>query len=70
MRTWERGVGLSPSCASAACASLYAGQLLGFLPPRVRFVQDGGELGLRTAGGRLTVEGPILHAFDGAVTGP
>jgi diaminopimelate epimerase len=67
LRTWERGVGLSPSCASAASACFHAGQLLGFLPPQVLFVQDGGELRVSACHGSIAVDGPISLAFDGAI---
>lgn len=67
LRTWERGVGLSLSCASAASACFHVGQLLGFLPTRVLFVQDGGELRVSSRGGATAVDGPITLAFDGAV---
>lgn len=69
LRTWERGVGSSPSCASAACACLYAGRLLGFLPADVLFAQDGGELELSERDSRLTLSGPIVHVFDGRWSG-
>ncbi|MBI2945923.1 MAG: diaminopimelate epimerase [Candidatus Wallbacteria bacterium] len=65
MRTWERGVGLSPSCASGACAALLAGVTARFLPSAVRFVQDGGTVGVRTGDGQMSLEGPIELAFTG-----
>ncbi|MBI3891399.1 MAG: diaminopimelate epimerase [Candidatus Wallbacteria bacterium] len=67
LRTWERGVGLSPSCASGACATLYAGSVGGFLPASVRFLQDGGELRVTCDGRTIALEGPIELAFNGEV---
>jgi diaminopimelate epimerase len=64
LRTWERGVGVTRACGTAACASLVAASRLDLLGRRAKVVADGGELAIswdeRT--GRVEMAGPTrLH---------
>ncbi len=44
MRVWERGTGITPACASGACAALVAGVLHGRAERTAELILDGGSL--------------------------
>jgi diaminopimelate epimerase len=62
---WERGVGLTLACGSAACATVVSGARLGLLSRRSVVRLPGGELLIewREADGRVLMTGPV--EFEG-----
>lgn len=67
MRAFERGVGLTRSCATGACAVVVAGVMTGRLEREVRVSQPGGELSVRwdAGSGHVFLEGPAAFVFEG-----
>jgi diaminopimelate epimerase len=64
LRTWERGVGLTMACGTAACASLVAAHRIELLGRRAEVRADGGELLIAwdNETGRVEMAGPTkLH---------
>ena len=68
MRTWERRIGETASCATSVCAAAAVAQKLG--------LTEGNETGVRTAGGLMTVHstpegmwlsGDAVMDFEGVV---
>jgi diaminopimelate epimerase len=65
VRTWERGVGITRACGTAACAVLVAAVLRGLTSGQALIRADGGDLAIRWGGGQEPVfmAGPTrLHA--------
>ncbi|HXZ16916.1 MAG TPA: diaminopimelate epimerase, partial [Roseiarcus sp.] len=62
---WERGVGLTLACGSAACATVVSGVRLGLLDRRAAVRLPGGELVIewREADGHVLMTGPV--EFEG-----
>ncbi len=62
---WERGVGLTLACGSAACATVVSGVRLGLLSRRSSVRLPGGELHIewRESDGHVLMTGPV--AFEG-----
>nr|WP_305889039.1 diaminopimelate epimerase [Parvularcula maris] len=60
LRTWERGVGLTMACGTAACASLVAAHRIELLGRSAKVVADGGELFIAwdEETGRVEMAGP------------
>jgi diaminopimelate epimerase len=80
LRVWERGVGVTLACGSAACATLVAAARLGLTGREARIALPGGELTIewRESDGRVRMAGPVefereitLEAavFEGAEAG-
>ena len=70
LRVFERGVGETPACGSAACAAVIAGQLLGLLDNHVKVVLPGGALSISWQGGLsddVTMIGPATKVFEGHI---
>jgi diaminopimelate epimerase len=76
-RTWERGVGLTKACGSAACAVAVCGARLGVLERTTTITVPGGDLRLEwTPADRILMTGPaeteatgwLSLDADGAVT--
>ena len=64
-RVWERGVGLTLACGSAACATLVAGSRLGLMERAGTVRLPGGELMIewRAADDHVLMTGPV--EFEG-----
>lgn len=63
-RTWERGVGITKACGTAACATLVSAHRLGLSEREARIEADGGMLVIRwpEETGRVLMAGPTkLH---------
>ena len=65
-RVWERGVGLTLACGSAACATLVAASRLGLMERKGTVRLPGGELVIewRAADDHVLMTGPV--EFEGA----
>lgn len=56
LRVFERGVGQTLACGSAACAAMAAGHQKGWLAPTVVVSQPGGDLEINWRGGSAPLE--------------
>ncbi len=65
VRVWERGVGLTLACGSAACATLVAASRLGLMDRKATVRLPGGELVIewRAADDHVLMTGPV--EFEG-----
>jgi diaminopimelate epimerase len=65
-RVWERGVGLTLACGSAACATLVAASRLGLMERKGTVRLPGGDLVIewRAADGHVLMTGPV--EYEGA----
>ena len=64
-RVWERGVGLTLACGSAACATLVAASRVGLMDRKGAVLLPGGELVIewRKGDGHVLMTGPV--EFEG-----
>ena len=71
LRVYERGVGETRACGSAACAAVAVGQHWGILDAAVTVALPGGMLQVECAAGDagMTLIGPAAHVFDGVIEG-
>ena len=69
LRVWERGVGETLACGTAACAAVAWGRLAAELGPRVSVELPGGTLVIewRGEGENLLMTGPATTVFTGEV---
>ena len=69
VRVFERGVGITKSCGTGACASVVAGTILGIFNENIPIMvhNDGGDLKIRYTGKTVLMEGPIEKVFDGVI---
>ncbi len=68
IRTWERGVGLTQACGSAACAVLACGARTDRLQRRATVTVPGGDLRLYwPEGGGILMSGPAELEFRGTI---
>lgn len=69
MRVWERGVGETRSCGTAACAAAVAGVLNGFAERKVSIMQPGGKLEVEWSrkDNRIYLRGPAEMIFKGTI---
>ena len=67
IRTWERGVGLTQACGSAACATAVAAARLKRTERQVQITLPGGELTIdwREADDHVLMTGAASFEFDG-----
>ncbi len=67
VRVFERGVGITKSCGTGACATVVAGSILGIFNENVPIIvhNDGGDLKITFTGRRVLMEGPVEKVFDG-----
>lgn len=67
VRTWERGVGLTRACGSAACAAAVSAARTGRTGRTVRVTLPGGDLLIewRERDDHVLMTGPAEHEFDG-----
>ena len=69
MRVFERGVGITKSCGTGACATVVAGAILGIFDEKVPITihNDGGDLKITYTGKTVLMEGPIEKVFEGVL---
>jgi diaminopimelate epimerase len=78
LRVWERGVGETLACGSAACAALVAAHRRGLTERQASVTLDGGDLDIlwrpngeqpdgEAGGGHVMMTGPATFAFEGSV---
>ena len=67
IRVFERGVGITKSCGTGACATVVAGTVLGLFNEKIpiKVHNDGGDLKITFTGKTVLMEGPIEKVFDG-----
>lgn len=67
LKVWERGVGLTRACGTAACAAAVAGVRRGLTDRRVTVMLPGGSLVIewRESDGHVLMTGPVTYEFDG-----
>lgn len=68
IRTWERGVGITQACGTAACASMVAGRRLKLLSDSVQVEMLGGTVTISWSGAQLVMEGNAAYSFHGILT--
>ncbi len=71
LRVWERGVGITNACGTAACAATVAGVRRNLTGRRATVTLDGGDLHIewRERDGHVLMTGPAELAFRGELTG-
>jgi diaminopimelate epimerase len=69
VRVFERGVGITKSCGTGACATVVAGTILGIFKENTPILvhNDGGDLKITYTGKTVHMEGPIEKVFDGII---
>ena len=69
MRVFERGVGITKSCGTGACASVVAGSILGIFKKNTPIMvhNDGGDLKITYSGKTVLMEGPVKKIFKGII---
>jgi diaminopimelate epimerase len=69
VRVFERGVGITKSCGTGACATVVAGTILGIFNEKVPITihNDGGDLKITYTGKTVLMEGPIEKVFEGVL---
>ncbi|WP_428031838.1 diaminopimelate epimerase [Ancylobacter sp.] len=70
LKVWERGVGLTRACGTAACATAVAAARLGLTGRRVTLTLPGGDLVIdwRPSDDHILMTGPAEFEFDGRLT--
>ena len=68
MRTWERGVGLTRACGTAACAAAVAAMRKKLTDTRVTVTLPGGPLVVEWRDdGHVWMTGPVETEFEGTL---
>ncbi|MFX1455131.1 MAG: diaminopimelate epimerase [Promethearchaeota archaeon] len=69
MRVFERGVGITKSCGTGACATVVAGSILGIFKKNTPITvhNDGGDLKIEYTGKIVLMEGPVNKIFNGII---
>ena len=67
VKVWERGVGLTKACGTAACAVMAAGFRLKRLDAKAIVTLPGGDLNMEVRGhdGHIIMTGPVAYEFEG-----
>ena len=66
VRVWERGVGITQACGTAACAALVAAHRRGLTGRSAEVELDGGMLSIDwRADNHVLMTGPVATAFTG-----
>ncbi len=67
MRVWERGVGITQSCGTGACAVAVAGVRRGLTDRNVAVILDGGTLDIewRESDNHVLMTGPVAEVYQG-----
>ncbi|GAB5378180.1 MAG: diaminopimelate epimerase [Acuticoccus sp.] len=66
-RVWERGVGATKACGTAACAIGALAARLDWAEPRVTVELPGGPLAIDVSNGRIIMAGPYALDFLGTI---
>ncbi|MHA2036169.1 MAG: diaminopimelate epimerase [Promethearchaeota archaeon] len=69
VRVFERGVGITKSCGTGACATVVAGSILGIFKKDTPITvhNDGGDLRIHYTGKTVLMEGPVKKVFKGMI---
>jgi diaminopimelate epimerase len=69
LRVWERGVGVTKACGTAACATIVAAVRRQLIPGRSAPIElDGGVLEMAwTEDNHVTMTGPVATSFSGLI---
>ncbi len=68
LRVWERGVGITNACGTAACATMVAAHRRELTPARIAIDLDGGRLRMEWAeNGHVLMTGPVTTSFMGEI---
>jgi diaminopimelate epimerase len=69
VRVFERGVGITKSCGTGACATVVAGTILGIFNEKkpIKIHNDGGDLKITYNGENVLMEGTIEKTFEGVL---
>ncbi len=68
LRVWERGVGITLACGSAACASIVAATRRGLSRGKARLHLNGGPLDMEyLENGHVLMGGPVAYSYDGVL---
>ncbi len=71
LRTWERGVGMTLACGSAACATIVAAVRRGLSDNKADITVDGGgslHLEYNQDTGHVFMTGPVSYVFQGQLS--
>ncbi|MBE7636301.1 diaminopimelate epimerase [Sneathiella sp. P13V-1] len=69
LRVWERGVGITLACGSAACATIVAAFLRGLTKRKATLHLNGGPLYMEwQEDGTVLMGGAIAYSFDGVLS--
>ena len=69
LRVWERGVGITLACGSAACATIVAATLRGLVDRKATLHLNGGPLFMEwQTGGTVLMGGAVAYSFDGILS--
>lgn len=68
LRVWERGVGMTQACGTAACATIVAASLKGLVDRKATIQLDGGTLDMTWQDNdHVLMTGPVATSFTGEV---
>jgi diaminopimelate epimerase len=69
MRVWERGVGLTKACGTAACAVMAAGDRIRIIDKKCRMSLPGGDLqmSVNPENGHVLMTGPVAYDGEGLI---
>ncbi|MFX1313619.1 MAG: diaminopimelate epimerase [Promethearchaeota archaeon] len=69
LRVFERGVGITKSCGTGACASVVAGSILGIFKKNtpITIHNDGGDLKITFSNKGVLMEGHVNKVFSGVL---
>lgn len=66
LRVWERGVGITLACGSAACATMVAANIRGLAGKSARLHLNGGPLDMRIGeDGHIFMSGAVATSYNG-----
>ncbi len=69
LRVWERGVGITRACGSAACAAVVASVRRGLTGRGVHIEMDGGTLFMEWRDdGHVLMTGPATEVYQGTIS--
>lgn len=69
LKVWERGVGLTRACGTAACATMAAGFRNGMINRRCKITLPGGDLFMewRESDDHILMTGAVSYDFEGTI---